>query len=178
MNKLKKQNNADDMNGTLGDFDIDNNKLLDLNSDEDLPHRKKDEKELDTRNKIYTKVLKSYNEYIEASLTSNANNKKIFMIGLFVVLGMICLIFAVTVISIIIFDVNKLTAITTITAAITSFIGAIIIIPTQMVKYLFNTEETKQIGEIIRNIQDYDKAVRDDLYKYEIKEEDNSNEKT
>lgn len=39
----------------------------------------------------------------------------------------------------------------------------IIIIPTKIVEYLFNPQETQQIYEVIKNIQDYDKAVREDL---------------
>lgn len=53
-------------------------------------------------------------------------------------------------------------------ALITAFgtvISAIIVIPTKMVEYLFNPQETQQINEVIKNIQDYDKAVREDLAK-------------
>ena len=41
--------------------------------------------------------------------------------------------------------------------------SAIIVIPTKIVEYLFNPQETQQINEVIKNIQDYDKAVREDL---------------
>ena len=44
-------------------------------------------------------------------------------------------------------------------------ISAIIVIPTKMVEYLFNPQETQQINEVIKNIQDYDKAIREDLAK-------------
>ena len=47
--------------------------------------------------------------------------------------------------------------------AFASVISAIIVIPTKIVEYLFNPQETQQINEVIKNIQDYDKAVREDL---------------
>ena len=50
-------------------------------------------------------------------------------------------------------------------SAVISFISAIIVITTKIVEYLFNPKETEQISEIIKNIQTYDKAVRDDLSK-------------
>lgn len=49
--------------------------------------------------------------------------------------------------------------------ALISFLTATIVIPTKVVEYLFNPQETQQIGEIIKNIQTYDKIVRNDLLK-------------
>lgn len=46
-----------------------------------------------------------------------------------------------------------------------SFISAMIIVPTKIIEYLFNPQETEQISAIIKNIQDYDKVVREDLSK-------------
>ena len=51
------------------------------------------------------------------------------------------------------------------TSAVILSISAIIVIPTKIVEYLFNPKETEQISEIIKNVQTYDKAVRDDLSK-------------
>lgn len=50
-------------------------------------------------------------------------------------------------------------------SALISLVTATIVIPTKVVEYLFNPQETQQIGEIIKNIQSYDKIVRNDLLK-------------
>ena len=39
-----------------------------------------------------------------------------------------------------------------------------------IVKYVFNENEIQQIGDVIKNIQLYDKAVREDLYKVKFNE--------
>lgn len=37
--------------------------LTNVNSSRDLPHKEKDEKELDDRNKIYSTILENYSKY-------------------------------------------------------------------------------------------------------------------
>ena len=39
-----------------------------------------------------------------------------------------------------------------IVAVLTAFVSSIIVIPTKIVEYLFNPQETQQINEIIKNI--------------------------
>lgn len=63
------------------------------------------------------------------------------------------------------FAPNSIASISAIIAALVSFISSMIIIPTKITEYLFNVNETTQFGDIIKNIQEYDKAVREDLYK-------------
>ncbi len=48
-----------------------------------------------------------------------------------------------------ILDGNNIVAVLT---AFVSLISAIIVIPTKIVEYLFNPQETQQINEIIKNI--------------------------
>ena len=50
-------------------------------------------------------------------------------------------------------------------SALISFVATTIVIPTRVAEYLFNPQETQQIGEIIKIIQTYDKIVRNDLLK-------------
>ena len=50
-------------------------------------------------------------------------------------------------------------------SALISFVAATIVISTRAVEYLFNPQETQQIGEIIKNIQTYDKIVRNHFLK-------------
>lgn len=142
----------------LNDFseDFDSEELENADSIDELPHNRKDEKELDERNKVYTKILNNYSKYLEETLNENRIKKKYViysMIAIFVIIAVVVCIIA--------FRNEPLATI----SAVISFISAIIVIPTKIVEYLFNPKETEQISEIIKNIQTYDKAVRDGLSK-------------
>lgn len=50
-------------NGLSEFFDDDVIDLTNINSSRDLPHKEKDEKELDDRNKIYSTILENYSKY-------------------------------------------------------------------------------------------------------------------
>lgn len=136
------------------DFVLD--ELESADSIDELPHNKKDEKELDERNKIYTQILDNYSKYLEETLNKNKVNKK-YLINLMIIV-LVLIIGAFIIIS---FIGNHLAII----SAFISLVSAIIVIPTKIVEYLFNPQETQQISEIIKNIQNYDKAIRDDLSK-------------
>lgn len=56
------------------DFALD--ELESADSIDELPHNRKDEKELDERNKIYTKILYNYSKYLEETLNKNKVSKK------------------------------------------------------------------------------------------------------
>lgn len=143
--------------------------LASVNSVNDLPHKEKDELELDDRNKIYTNILTDYETYIKKTLSNNNHNKTIFLWTFTIILSLVT-IGALIMFLYAIFKPQATHILTLITAAV-SFISAIIIIPGKMAEYLFNPQETEHINEIIKNIQDYDKAVREDLFK-----RDNENE--
>jgi len=146
------------LNNGLSEFSANNviDDLTQINSSKDLPHKENDEKELDDRNKIYSTILENYSKYLKDTLDSNKSNKKIFLIGLLVILLIIVIGFFIC----LYFLNNNIIALIT---AFASVISAIIVIPTKIVEYLFNPQETQQINEVIKNIQDYDKAVREDL---------------
>ena len=154
-------------NGLSEFFDDDVIDLTNVNSSRDLPHKEKDEKELDDRNKIYSTILENYSKYLNDTLVNNKSNKKIFLISLLIILGVvivgffICIVLLSFFICIVLLKDNIIALIT----AFGTVISAIIVIPTKMVEYLFNPQETQQINEVIKNIQDYDKAVREDLAK-------------
>lgn len=136
------------------DFVLD--ELESADSIDELPHNKKDEKELDERNKIYTQILDNYSKYLEETLNKNKVSKK-YLINLMIIV-LVLIIGAFIIIS---FIGNHLAII----SAFISLVSAIIVIPTKIVEYLFNPQETQQVSEIIKNIQNYDKAIRDDLSK-------------
>ena len=146
------------LNNGLSEFSGNNviDDLTNVNSSRDLPHKENDEKELDDRNKIYSTILENYSKYLKDTLNSNKSNKQIFLIGLLVILLIIVIGFFIC----LYFLSDNIIALITAFASVTS---AIIVIPTKIVEYLFNPQETQQIYEVIKNIQDYDKAVREDL---------------
>lgn len=148
------------LNNGLSEFSGNNviDDLTHINSSKDLPHKENDEKELDDRNKIYSTILENYSKYLKDTLNSNKSNKQIFLIGLLVILLIIVIGFFIC----LYFLSDNIIALIT---AFASVISAIIVIPTKIVEYLFNPQETQQINEVIKNIQDYDKAVREDLAK-------------
>lgn len=122
-----------------------------------LPHNRKDEIELDERNNIYTNILDNYSKYLKENLETNKRIKNAYvsvMLAGFVVINSICIYVYL----------SKNGNIKMISALI-SMVTATIVIPTKIVEYLFNPQETQQIGEIIKNIQTYDKIVRNDLLK-------------
>ena len=146
------------LNNGLSEFSGNNviDDLTHINSSKDLPHKENDEKELDDRNKIYSTILENHSKYLKDTLNSNKSNKQIFLIGLLVILLTIVVGFFIC----LYFLNDNIIALITAFASVTS---AIIVIPTKIVEYLFNPQETQQINEVIKNIQDYDKAVRKDL---------------
>ena len=128
-----------------------------INSMNQLPHNRKDEIELDERNNIYTNILDNYSTYLKENLDTNKYAKK-WYVG--VMLAVFILMFFLFV-YISLCRSGNLELIST----LISFVAATIVIPTKVVEYLFNPQETQQIGEIIKNIQTYDKIVRNDLLK-------------
>ena len=79
------------------DFVLD--ELESADSIDELPHNKKDEKELDERNKIYTQILDNYSKYLEETLNKNKVSKKdlinlmiivlVLIIGAFIIISFI-----------------------------------------------------------------------------------------
>lgn len=63
--------------------------------------------------------------------------------------------------------INKEFDITALVAFITAsgtLISTLLIIPTKIAEFIFNKEEEKYMSEIIKNIQEYDRNVRNNLF--------------
>ena len=118
---------------------------------------RKDEIELDERNKIYTNLLDNYSTYLEENLDRNKCAKKSYV---YIMLAVFISMFILFVYIFLCRSGNL-----EIISALISFVAATIVISTRAVKYLFNPQETQQIGEIIKNIQTYDKIVRNHFLK-------------
>ncbi len=163
--------NKEQLNADIEDFNFDEDTLLSIYSSNDLPHSQNDEAQLDERNIIYTKLLSIYSDYLSSSIKSKENYKKRITITLLIILGGIS--FGCMVLYFLVLNTNEVDKATNYFSMFTifaSFIGTIIIIPMHIVKYVFNENEIQQIGDVIKNIQLYDKAVREDLYKVKFNE--------
>lgn len=156
----------------VDDFNTNLNDLLgistpqEVSSSDELPHAKKDENQLDERNEIYTNILNLYYDYIKSTLKKNIHLRD-NLIGSMVSILILTLVF--TFLSIVLVISQNLDLSNTIMALGTVFVSLLtsfIIIPTKISEYAFNKEETNQISSIIKNIQEYDMAVRDDRQKY------------
>ena len=80
------------------------------------------------------------------------------------------LIFGIVLIIIVSKDLSQIENLVAFITAIGTTISAIYIVPTKIIEYLFSNEETQRIIEIIKNIQEYDKNVRDDIRERRKKE--------
>lgn len=155
----KKEGPLDNFSGKDAE-EVDN-----IKSSRDLPHRDNDTHEIDRRNAIYTNILWNYYDYITHNSKTQLNLKsmivKVFVglliftvIAIFVIVGMAIYL-----------NPTSIASIIAIISSLITLVSALIIIPSKITDYVFNVNETIQVGDIIKNIQEYDKAVRDDLYK-------------
>ena len=116
------------------------------------------------RNGVYTNILELYYDYLKRTENFKIENREKEFKTFYHILWFIVVSLMVIAILIIILgsisDDFAFTMIISLVTVFTSLIGTIIIIPTKMVEFLFNKEDEKNMGEIIKNIQDYDKHVR------------------
>lgn len=171
--------NKDQFNADINDFNFDIDTLSTVNSSSDLPHTQNDEAQLDERNIVYTKLLSTYSDYLSSSVKSKEKYKKGITRTLLIILGGIslgCMYLYYLILNT--NEVDKSTNYFSMFTIFASFIGTIIIIPMHIVKYVFNENETQQIGDVIKNIQLYDKAIREDLYKIKFKDIKENQEET
>lgn len=141
-------------------------KPSDLQNNEVDPYefdrRKEDSKNIKERNEEYTKILVEYRDYFTKSLSFKTKYKKA---SAFIFLGILIVVVLAHCISIAVM-VNKEFDAATLAAFISasiSLITALLVVPTKIIEFIFNRDEEKYFVEIIRNIQDYDKKVRDDF---------------
>lgn len=123
----------------------------------------KDRKQIDKRNETYTKILERYQNHIENVLDFKEKKRKtIYVCSLILLIvpifGLIYILYMISLKNLT--DIKNLVAFIT---AISAVISAILIIPNKVGEYLFNDNDTQQIIEIVKNIQEYDNNVRTDI---------------
>ena len=126
-----------------------------------IPTNLIEEKNIKERNEEYT-IFVEYRDYFTKSFSFKTRSKKISVI---IFLGILIVVSLAHCISIAVM-VNRGFDVTTLVVFISasvSLITVLLVIPTKIIEFIFNRDEEKYSVEIIHNIQDYDKKVRDDF---------------
>lgn len=124
---------------------------------------KNDWEQIKKRNQEYTKFLTRYYTYIETVLEFKEEKRKwIFYISLGI-LGTPLVALAIAVCFLSKNDFNSINNLIAFITALTTLVSSMIVIPKQIGEYLFNNDDTSQMVDIIKNIQEYDKNVRTDI---------------
>lgn len=139
-------------------------KLNDDNIVEDFEEQ--DKSALKIRNKHYNNLLNHYVNHIDKSLSFKQENReivfKLFIWAFIVILLTIsCLIFGILWYG----EMSKIQSVSVIITALATLITTLFIIPTKISEFIYNPNEDTQIGEVIKNLQEYDKSLRENLYK-------------
>lgn len=132
----------------------------------------KDDESLDKRNKIYTDILDSYYNYLDRNLINNSKLRDTLINNMFTLLILSIVFTFVAIISIVSVKLNPAETIISLGTVLATEISSLALILSKISEYAFNKEETEQIGDIIKNIQDYDKAVREDRQNYRKNQEE------
>ena len=134
----------------------------------DIVHNDYDLVESDTdsmkiHNQCFSQLLKAYVKNADKNLTTKLSLKITFFYICIVIL--ILITFSTVLISIFALfnDFEKSTLFSILLTNSISFLTSFIVLPKIIAKYLFNTEEEKNMSDIIKSIQEYDKNIRNGL---------------
>lgn len=141
-------------------MDYDTNKIDLIHSDMD-----NDREYINANNDSFKKLLKTYVENAKQNLLAKLIFKAIFfaacvviLIGIFVLLCKITWYYLNN-------EVSTETLIITMINTVVSFLSAFIVLPHTIAQYLYNTEEEKNMTELVKNIQERDKIIRENMRK-------------
>ena len=114
----------------------------------------------------------SFNQLLDAYVNNTSRNLKAklkFKIVFFIICIGILVIISALMVGVTIYclrnNIDKETLIVSMISSIVSFTASFIVLPHTIANYLFNTEEEKDMTELIKNIQEHDKIIRDGLKK-------------
>lgn len=111
------------------------------------------------RNEQYDKLITLY---VDRIAIQEKSNKKIKLAIVFTVL-LILLSITAAFTKFMAYDIKEVTNFSAAAVALSgtfTFIAALLTLPKMIVQYLFNVEEEANMVNVIRNIQDYDAAIR------------------
>lgn len=138
-------------------------KYSNYNSDEEL--QRDDRLRMKERNEKYSEILSLYTSDVKKVLWT----KFIFRI-IFLVVSLAALIGTFVVFCVVLWwlihknvNVGYLETIVSVLSSMVSMVTVFIVLPKIMTKYLFDTEEEKNIYNVVKQIQDYDQVIRSNL---------------
>ncbi|MCI9141251.1 MAG: hypothetical protein HFH87_01355 [Lachnospiraceae bacterium] len=134
-----------------------------VKSDEQL--KNDDRFRMTERNGKYSELLEAYTTNTKRSLLIKVSFRIIFLLVSIGVLVGTFVVFCVTIWCIL---TNKVEAayietIVSILSVMVSMVTVFIVLPKIMTKYLFDIEEEKNMYNVVKQIQDYDQVIRENL---------------
>ena len=139
-------------------MDYDTNKIDLIHTDID-----NDREYINANNEAFKKLLNTYVDNANRNLFSKLILKSIFfaacvliLIGIFVLLCKITWFCLNN-------EVSTETLIITMVNTVVSFLSSFIVLPHTIAQYLYNNEEEKNMTEVVKNIQERDKTIRESM---------------
>lgn len=134
---------------------------------DDSELRNKDYESLGRHGQQYSKILESYSNHLNYTLSFKRTMKKVFFWVAIAIMAL-CIIGVIIFGTVVVFNANNeefniQDYLIPLFTALTSFLTVFIIIPKIIAKYLFNSNEDDVMKNVVSSIQDYDKYVRGDL---------------
>ena len=126
-----------------------------------IPTNSIEVKNIKERNEEYT-IFVEYRDYFTKSFSFKTRSKKISVIIFLGILIVVALAYCISIAVVVNRGFDVTTLVVFISASV-SLITVLLVIPTKIIEFIFNRDEEKYSVEIIHNIQDYDKKVRDDF---------------
>lgn len=125
--------------------------------------RKSDINAMQSHNISFDELLKTYVKNTKSNLLMKLILKWVFFIC--------CMLILIVLFGFLIYsskyclknEVSQNSLITVMVANVISFLTSFIVLPHTIANYLFNNKEDENMTQIIKNIQDYDKNIRDGL---------------
>lgn len=151
------QGNGFEKGSDLG-LEHSNVEIVHIQSDEDFNKKFKDFEtsnlgRLNERDEKYTEILNLYYKYISTILDKNISRQKWFF-------WLSIIILVASPIQFVVFLWLKSESMVAIVASVTEVIGALLTFPKIIAEYLFNTNESTNVNDVVTTIQNYDIEVR------------------
>ena len=139
-------------------MDYDTNKIdlihTDINNDREY---------INSNNESFKKLLNTYVDNANRNLVTKLIFKTIFFIACIAILiGIFVLLCKITWFCLN-NEVSTETLIITMVNTVVSFLSSFIVLPHTIAQYLYNNEEEKNMTEVVKNIQERDKIIRENM---------------
>lgn len=147
----------------LDDNETENVKINVISNDNKLKNN--DIKYMKSHNESFDRLLKTYVDNADKNLQTKLKFKKTFFRMCVWILSLIFSLLFITTIVCFFIDLPKETLLAIMITNILSFLTSFIVLPNTIATYLFNSDEEKNMTELIKSIQEYDKSIRKEMEK-------------